>query len=181
VSTTHNGVQSRRFQCSQGQEFEVTCVASIPNEQLALVGLSSSTGSGAVALYNYHTSLILKSWSVSHKVKHFIQNHIFMPVLIRFLFQVTCVCAIDSSDVSYRQFLKADCFLFAAGTEEGHVMLLAIDQQFKCVEATHRLDLDIVHYVTTDDIIKKRALIKPPVVVVIPLNDSMYRYAEACT
>ena len=70
VSTTHNGVQSRRFQCSQGQEFEVMCVASIPNEQLALVGLSSSTGSGAVALYNYHTSLILKSWSVSHKVKY---------------------------------------------------------------------------------------------------------------
>jgi hypothetical protein len=68
VSTTHCGVQSRRFQCSQGQEFEVTCVASIPNEHLALVGLSSSTGSGAVALYNYNTSLILKSWSVSHKV-----------------------------------------------------------------------------------------------------------------
>jgi hypothetical protein len=82
------------------------------------------------------------------------------------------------SDINYRQFLKADCFLFAVGTEEGHVMLLAIDQQFKCFEPTYKLDLDIVHYVTTDDIIKKRALIKPPVVVVIPLNDSMYRYVE---
>lgn len=68
VSTKHSGVQSRHFQCSQGQDFKVTCVASIPNEPLMLVGLSSDTGSGAVALYNYVTSLILNSWSVSHKV-----------------------------------------------------------------------------------------------------------------
>ena len=68
VSTIRSGVQSRHFQCPQGQDFEVTCVASIPNETLALVGLSSITGSGAVALYNYSTSLILSSWSVSHKV-----------------------------------------------------------------------------------------------------------------
>lgn len=68
VSTKHSGVQSRHFQCPQGQEFEVTCVASIPNEPLALVGLSSNTGSGAVALYNFSTSLILNSWSISHKV-----------------------------------------------------------------------------------------------------------------
>lgn len=68
VSTSHSGVQSRHFQCSQGQEFEVTCVAAVPNEPLSLVGLSSSTGSGAVALYNHVTSLILNSWSISHKV-----------------------------------------------------------------------------------------------------------------
>ena len=68
MSTSHSGVQSRHFQCPQGQEFDVTCVAAIPNEPLALVGLSSNTGSGAVALYNYVTSLILNSWSISHKV-----------------------------------------------------------------------------------------------------------------
>lgn len=68
VSTTHCGVQSRHFSCQQGQEFVITCVAPIPNETLALVGLSSDTGSGAVALYNYVTSMILNSWSVSHKV-----------------------------------------------------------------------------------------------------------------
>jgi hypothetical protein len=61
-------VQSRHFQGPLGQEFEITCVASIPNENLALVGLSSSSGSGAVAIYNYVTSMILNSWSVAHKV-----------------------------------------------------------------------------------------------------------------
>ena len=71
VSTTHSGVQSRHFQCPQGQEFQITCVAPIPNENLALVGLSSNTGSGAVALYNYVTSMILNSWMVSHKVQLF--------------------------------------------------------------------------------------------------------------
>lgn len=86
------------------------------------------------------------------------------------------MCAIEVSDTSYRQFLKADCYLFALGTEEGHVMLLAIDQYFKMCEGSHKLDLDIVHYVTTDDILQKRAFIKPPVVLVIPLNDPMYRY-----
>jgi hypothetical protein len=64
-------VQSRHFQCPQGQEFQITCVAPIPNENLALVGLSSNTGSGAVALYNYVTSMILNSWMVSHKVQLF--------------------------------------------------------------------------------------------------------------
>ena len=68
VSTSHSGVQTRYFQCPQGQEFEVTCVANIPDESLALVGLSSNTGSGAVALYNYSTSMILNSWGISHKV-----------------------------------------------------------------------------------------------------------------
>lgn len=72
VSTIHSGVQSRHFICPQGQEFEITCLAPIPNENLALVGLSSNTGSGAVALYNYVTSMILNSWSVSHKVQSFV-------------------------------------------------------------------------------------------------------------
>ncbi|XP_057381407.1 protein ELYS-like isoform X2 [Daphnia carinata] len=155
VSTTHCGVQSRHFSCQQGQDFSITCVAPIPNETLALVGLSSDTGSGAVALYNYVTSMILNSWSVSHKV--------------------TCVCSMEIPNASYRQFLKSDCFLFALGTEEGHVMLLAVDQHFKFSAGTHQLDLNIVHYVTTDDILQKRVFFKPPVVLVIPLNDSMYR------
>ena len=68
VSISHKGVQSRTFKCLQGQEFEVTCVSAIPNESLALVGFGSSTGSGAVALYNYSTSMILNSWGISHKV-----------------------------------------------------------------------------------------------------------------
>ena len=68
LSTKQSRMQSRHFHCAQGQEFEVTCVASIANEPLALIGLSSNTGSGAVALYNYSTSLILNSWSISHKV-----------------------------------------------------------------------------------------------------------------
>jgi hypothetical protein len=78
-------------------------------------------------------------------------------------------------NASYKQFLKSDCFLFALGTEEGHVMLLAIDQHFKFCAGTHQLDLNIVRYVTTDDILQKRVFFKPPVVLVIPPNDFMYR------
>jgi hypothetical protein len=78
-------------------------------------------------------------------------------------------------NASYKQFLKSDCFLFALGTEEGHVMLLAIDQHFKFCAGTHLLDLNFVHYVTPDDILQKRVFFKPPVVLAIPLNDSMYR------
>jgi hypothetical protein len=78
-------------------------------------------------------------------------------------------------NASYKQFLKSDCFLFALGTEEGHVMLLAIDQHFKFCAGTHQLELNSVHYVTTDDILQKRLCFKPPVVLVIPLNDSMFR------
>lgn len=55
-------------------------------------------------------------------------------------------------------------------------MLLAIDQHFKFSAGTHQMDLNIVHYVTTDDILHKRVFFKPPVVLVIPLNDPMYRY-----
>lgn len=81
-------------------------------------------------------------------------------------------------NASYKQFLKSDCFLFALGTEEGHIMLLAIDQHFKFSAGTHQLDLNIVHYVTTDDILHKRVCFKPPVVLVIPLNDPMYRQVD---
>lgn len=81
----------------------------------------------------------------------------------------------DIPDSSYKQFLKSDCFLFAVGTEEGHVMLLAIDQHFKFSEGTHQLDLNIVHYLTPDDILHNRSFFKPPVVLVIPLNDVMYQ------
>ena len=54
-------------------------------------------------------------------------------------------------------------------------MLLAIDQHYKLSEGTHYLDLNVVHYATTEDILHKRAFMKPPVVLVIPLNDPMYR------
>jgi hypothetical protein len=54
-------------------------------------------------------------------------------------------------------------------------MLLAIDQHFKFCAGTHQLELNSVHYVTTDDILQKRLCFKPPVVLVIPLNDSMFR------
>ena len=89
--------------------------------------------------------------------------------------QVTSICNMEIPNSSYKQFLKSNCFLFALGTEEGHVMLLAIDQYFKLSEGTHNLELNIVHYATTDDILHKRVFMKPPTVVVIPLNDPMYR------
>ena len=54
-------------------------------------------------------------------------------------------------------------------------MLLAIDQHFKFSEGTHQLDLNIVHYLTTDDFLHNRSFFKPPVVLVIPLNDVMYQ------
>jgi hypothetical protein len=54
-------------------------------------------------------------------------------------------------------------------------MSLAIDQNFKFCAGTNQLDLNIVHYVTPDDILQKQVFFKPPVVLVIPLNDSMYR------
>lgn len=82
----------------------------------------------------------------------------------------------EMPNTNYKKILKSDCYLFAVGTEEGHVMLLAVDQHFKFCEGTHLLELNIVHYVTTDDIMHKRAFFKPPVVLVIPLNDPMYRY-----
>jgi hypothetical protein len=52
-------------------------------------------------------------------------------------------------------------------------MLLAIDQNFKFCAGTNQLDLNIVHYVTPDDILQKQVFFKPPVVLVIPLNVSM--------
>ena len=35
-------------------------------------------------------------------------------------------------------------------------MLLAIDQHFKFCAGTHQLELNSVHYVTTDDILQKQ-------------------------
>ncbi|EFX70756.1 hypothetical protein DAPPUDRAFT_256590 [Daphnia pulex] len=91
---------------------------------------------------------------------------------------VTCICSMEIQNASYKQFLKSDCFPFALGTEEGHFMLLAIDQNFKFCAGAHQLDLNIVHYVTPDGILQKRVFFKPPLVLVIPLNDSMYRVGK---
>ena len=78
-------------------------------------------------------------------------------------------------NANYKHFLKSNCYLFALGTEEGHVMLMAIDEHSKFAEGSHQLDPKLVHYYTTDDILHQRAFLKPPVVLIIPLNDPMYR------
>jgi len=55
-------------------------------------------------------------------------------------------------------------------------MLLAIDHHFKLSEGSHHLDLQMVHYATIDEVLHKKSHTKPPMALLIPLNDSMYRY-----
>ena len=88
--------------------------------------------------------------------------------------QVTSVCFVEVPVGKLS--LRSECFVFALGTERGRVMLLLIDKEFKVGEGTHFLDLATVDYLTNEDLLRKRGYPKPPTALIIPLNDSMFRY-----
>lgn len=86
------------------------------------------------------------------------------------------MCCVEIPDGNYKQFLKADCYLFALGTKKGLVILLAVDTFIRFSEGGHILNFSQIFDVAVDDVLRKRAYVEPLGALLIRLNQNLFWY-----